>query len=517
MPASSAVVTSPAMSWPMLSGTLPPTSLTGFRLSSAGLYVTTWAELAVWLKQAYAQWNTDARLQLQADVAAETSDPTLPHQLNVMEHRAFARLVSGETPVKTKHSLGQLYLWYAVYCCAARNRGQLPLHTLQTIDNERVVPYPLTRDEWKKLITATLPNFRMIPSLKDAAPSSNRDEGAGASKLWKSMIFTSRQGPTHANDALKLHEAFEDVLHIPVTAVPVAASSLRQMRVNPKVGASTLRALEACRQPQQLHAAAKLVWRKLTAAVQAAVHADFLEWSSMCAEAVPTAPTAADRLQFLRTCHHNIGNAPQATDWIAVALDLSTQLPNAIDPSPIVDVQCARTFRAALLTSSKKEDLSRDHVRQASKAVQQVLRTGDNAPADEPSYDWFLDPAAVAHIGPPPRASAAESAVQAAPATPVPPTMVHITRPGTPTAPLACLPVGTVVSSQPAVPPDARVLRANNLHRERTAEEYNEILLGTLQPLTQFSVTDVARGFGHIYVTAEIFNKYYSTVDSVDI
>ena len=107
--------------------------------------------------------------------------------------------------------------------------------------------------------------------------------------------------------------------------------------------------------------------------------------------------------------------------------------------------------------------------------------------------------------------------MQAAPATPVPPTTVQSTRPGSPPAPPARLPLGTVVSSQPAVPTNARVLRANNLHRERTAEEYNELLRGTLQPLTQFSVTDVARGFGHIYVTAEIFNKYYSTVDSVDI
>ena len=151
-----------------------------------------------------------------------------------------------------------------------------------------------------------------------------------------------------------------------MTAVPVAESSLRQILVDPKVAASTLRALEACRQLQQLHAAVKLVWRKLTPAVQTAARADVPEWSPMCAEAVPTAPTAPDRLQFLRTCHHNIGNAPQATDWITVALDLSTQLPNAIDPSPIVDVQCARTFRAALLTISKQEDLSRDHLRQAS-------------------------------------------------------------------------------------------------------------------------------------------------------
>ena len=331
------------------------------------------------------------------------------------------------------------------------------------------------------------------------------------------MILTSRQGPTDASDALKLQEEFEDVLHVPETAVPVAESSLRQILVDPKVAASTLRALEACRQLQQLHAAVKPVRRKLTPAVQTAARANVPEWSSMCAEAVPTAPTAPDRLQLLRTCHHNIGNAPQATDWITVALDRSTQLPNAIDPSPIGDVQCARTFRAALLTMSKQEDLSRDHLRQASKAVQHVLRTGDDAPADQPSYDWFLDLAARAHNEPPPRASAAESAVQAAPATPVPPTTVQSTPPGTPPAPPARLPVGTVVSSQPAVPHDARVLHANNLHRERTTEEYNELLRGTLQPLTQFSVTDVARGFGHIYVTAEIFNKYYSTVDSVDI
>ena len=37
VPAASAVVTSPAMSWPMLNGTLPATSLSTFRLSSAGL------------------------------------------------------------------------------------------------------------------------------------------------------------------------------------------------------------------------------------------------------------------------------------------------------------------------------------------------------------------------------------------------------------------------------------------------------------------------------------------------
>ena len=74
-----------------------------------------------------------------------------------------------------------------------------------------------------------------------------------------------------------------------------------------------------------------------------------------------------------------------------------------------------------------------------------------------------------------------------------------------------------VVSSQPAVPPDASVLRANNVHKERTADENNELLRGTLQPLTQFSATNVPRGLGHIYVTAEIFNEYYSTVDSVDI
>ena len=36
----------------------------------------------MWLQQAYAQWNTDARLQMQADVPSEVSDPTLEHQLN---------------------------------------------------------------------------------------------------------------------------------------------------------------------------------------------------------------------------------------------------------------------------------------------------------------------------------------------------------------------------------------------------------------------------------------------------
>ena len=50
VPAASAVVTSSAMSWPMLNGTLPATSLSTFRLSSAGLYVTTWSELVVLLQ-----------------------------------------------------------------------------------------------------------------------------------------------------------------------------------------------------------------------------------------------------------------------------------------------------------------------------------------------------------------------------------------------------------------------------------------------------------------------------------
>ena len=116
VPAASAVVTSPAMSWPMLNGTLPATSLSTFRLSSAGLYVTTWSELVVWLQGAYSRWGQDQRLLMQADIASEIDDLTLQHQINVMEHKDFCRLISGETQVKTKHSLGQLFLWYAVYC-----------------------------------------------------------------------------------------------------------------------------------------------------------------------------------------------------------------------------------------------------------------------------------------------------------------------------------------------------------------------------------------------------------------
>ena len=88
-PAASAVVTSPAMSWPMLNGTLPATSLSTFRLSSAGLYVTTWSELVVWLQGAYSRWGQDRRLLMQADIASEIDDLTLQHQINVMEHKDF--------------------------------------------------------------------------------------------------------------------------------------------------------------------------------------------------------------------------------------------------------------------------------------------------------------------------------------------------------------------------------------------------------------------------------------------
>ena len=79
----------------------------------------------------------------------------------------------------------------------------------------------------------------------------------------------------------------------------------------------------------------------------------------------------------------------------------------------------------------------------------------------------------------------------------------------------ASSPLGAVI--QPPVPPDARVLRANNLHRERMVQEHNALLSETMRPLTQFTSNDVACGFGHVYVSADTFDKYFSTVDSIDI
>ena len=93
----------------------------------------------------------------------------------------------------------------------------------------------------------------------------------------------------------------------------------------------------------------------------------------MCAEAVPSTPTPADRFQFLQKCHAAINEAQAVSDWVTIALDLSTILPRAVDPSPIAEVQYGRTFRAALIAISKEEDLTREHLRQALNGVQQVL------------------------------------------------------------------------------------------------------------------------------------------------
>ena len=162
------VVTSPAMSCRMLNITLPTTSMSTFRLSSARLYVATWCELVVWLQDTYSRWEQDRRLLMQAGIASEIDDVTHHHQINMMEHKDLCRLISGETQVKRKHILGRQFLWYVVYCGATRAQGQLPIHTLRVADNERAESCPLTREEWKKLITAALPNFRIIPTLGHA-------------------------------------------------------------------------------------------------------------------------------------------------------------------------------------------------------------------------------------------------------------------------------------------------------------------------------------------------------------
>ena len=521
VPAASAVVTSPAMSWPMLNGTLPATSLSTFRLSSAGLYVATWSELVVWLQGAYSRWGQDQRLLMQADTASEIDDLTLQHQINVMEHKDFCRLISGETQVKTKHSLGQLFLWYAVYCWAARNQGLLPVHSLRVADNERVESCPLTREEWKKLITAALPNFRIIPTLGRVDPQQDESGSGAPAKLWKSMITSSQQQPAGTDEAARLQEAFDDVLHIPVSAIEVAASSLKQLLSDHRVNSQTLRALDSCRQPQQLHAAVKLVWRKLPSTTQAVVRADVREWVSMCAEAVPSTPTPADRFQFLQKCHAAINEAQAVSDWVTTALDLSTVLPRAVDPSPIAEVQCGRTFKAALIAISKQEDLTREHLRQALKGVQQVLEHAGAAPQPSQSYDWFLtdtatSAAGTAMVSPAAPPAVVERAVTALPTGPSPAKISSATS-ETSSAPsvTASSPVGAVI--QPPVPPDAKALRANNLHRERTVQEYNALVNETMRPLTQFTSNDVAKGFGHVYVSADTFDKYFSTVDSIDI
>ena len=410
---------------------------------------------------------------------------------------------------------------YAVYCWAARNQGLLPVHSLRVADNERVESCPLTREEWKKLITAALPNFRIIPTLGHVDPQQDESGSGAPAKLWKSMITSSQQQPAGTDEAARLQEAFDDVLHIPVSAVEVAASSLKQLLSEHRVSSQTLRALDSCRQPQQLHAAVKLVWRKLPSATQAVVRADVREWVSMCAEAVPSTPTPADRFQFLQKCHAAINEAQAVSDWVTTALDLSTVLPRAVDPSPIAEVQCGRTFRAALIAISKQEDLTREHLRQALKGVQQVLEHAGAAPQPSQSYDWFLNDTATsaagtAMVSPAAPPAVVERAVTALPTGPSPAKISSATS-ETSSAPsvTASSPVGAVI--QPPVPPDARVLRANNLHRERTVQEYNALLSETMRPLTQFTSNDVARGFGHVYVSADTFDKYFSTVDSIDI
>ena len=204
------------------------------------------------------------------------------------------------------------------------------------------------------------------------------------------MIASSQQQPAGANDAARLQDAFDDVLHIPVSAIEVAASSLKRLLSDHRVNSQTLRALESCRQPQQLHAAVKLVWCQLPPATQAVVRTDVHEWVSMCVEAVPSTPTPADRFQFLQKCHVAINEAPSVSE-VTTALDLSTMLPRAVDPSPIAEVRCGRTFMAALITISKQEDLTKEHLRQALKGVQQNLEHADAAPQSSQLYDRFLN------------------------------------------------------------------------------------------------------------------------------
>ena len=234
----------------------------------------------------------------------------------------------------------------------------------------------------------------------------------------------------------------------------------------------------------------------------------------MCAEAIPTTPTPADLFQFLQKCHAAINEAQAVSDLVTTALDLSTVLPRAVDPSPIAELQCGRTFRAALIAISKQEDLTREHLRQALKGVQQVLEHAGAAPQPSQSYDWFLNDsktnvagtAAVSSAAPP---LVAEQAVTALPAGPSPAKISSAI------SEASSAPSGAVI--QPPVPPDARVLCANNLHTECTVQEYNALLSETMRPLTQFTSNDVARGFGHVYVSADTFDKHFSTVDSINI
>ena len=165
--------------------------------------------------------------------------------------------------------------------------------------------------------------------------------------------------------------------------------------------------------------------------------------------------------------------------------------------------------------------MTREHLRQALKRVQQVLEHAGAAPQPSQSYDWFLNDTATsaagtAMVSPAAPPAVVERAVTALPTGPSPAKISSATS-ETSSAPsvTASSPVGAVI--QPPVPPDAKVIRANNLDRERTVQEYNALLNETMRPLTQFTSNDVAKGFGHVYVSADTLDKYFSTVDSIDI
>ena len=221
-------------------------------------------------------------------------------------------MVCGDQPIRGKHKLKELLLWYAIYCQWSKATGKTPIYDLSMDAEESALDEcPGKAADWTRLQAGAVKFWKVSLSLRsvhDPEPS------------WKRVLnrLSSASDGQSLSDASLMDSIVDDVQYYPTWVVSDAAAALKELMLTARVECKIVRGLDHLKQPQQLQAGLRLLLSRLSVAQKKQISPQLVEWNTACTQLVPTEVQPSDRTSFLKSADGILSKVADTTNWFDV-------------------------------------------------------------------------------------------------------------------------------------------------------------------------------------------------------
>ena len=165
IPANSGLLRSFSMFWPVLTASLPATSVATLKKGLPAVNFESWMEIVAWLLSVWPTWSDDQKIIFQAEVAEEVPDVDVGRWLASLTQEAFLCSFLCEIKEKEKEKdrpkmkVLPILLWWSIYSWVSKTRGKEVICALRLDDDFNIKDTPLSIDDWVKLLKAVGPQM----------------------------------------------------------------------------------------------------------------------------------------------------------------------------------------------------------------------------------------------------------------------------------------------------------------------------------------------------------------------